>query len=168
VQPQGQIRDLPRGPSCRVPGPEAALAELRRHHLLDQVGLPVDRGFDRPQMPGLHPVLTERGYDTGDRERLRAVLPTDPADQAVLLQLGQLLVVDARRFQQLAPGHVRGRAPGAAGTWDRVIPEGPEVPRAVGEPFPDYLQRKVRVPLRGQDVSQPVDVLRREPAVARS
>jgi hypothetical protein len=165
VQAQGQIRDLPRGPSRRVPGPEAALAELRRHHLLDQVGLPVNRGFDRPQMPGLHPVLTERGHDTGDRERLRAVLPADPADQPVLLQLSQLLVVDARRFEQLAPGHVRGRAPGAARTWDRVTPG---VARAVGEPFPDYLQRKVRVPLRGQDVPQPVDVLRREPAVARS
>jgi hypothetical protein len=143
VQPQGQIRDLPGGPSRSVPGPGAALAELRRHDLLDQVGFPVHRGFDRPQVPGLHPVLTERGHHTGDRERLRPVLPADPADQAVVLELSQLLVVDAGRLEQLAPGHVRGRAPGAAGTRNGVTPEGPGIPRAVGEPFPDYLQRKV-------------------------
>jgi hypothetical protein len=99
VQPQGQIRDLPGGSSRRVPGSGAVLAELRRHHLLDQVGLPVDRGFDRAQVPGLHPVLTERGHHAGDRERFRAVLPADPADQAVVLELGQLLVVDARRLE---------------------------------------------------------------------
>jgi hypothetical protein len=164
VQSQGQIRDLPGGPGRRVPGPGAALAELRRHHLLDQVGLPVDRDLYRSQVPGLHPVLAQRGHRAGDRERLRAVLPADPTDQAVILELGQLLVVDVRRLEQLAPGHVRGRAPGAAdGT-----PEGSGVLRAVGEPFPDHLQRKVRVALHGEDVAQPVDVLCREPAVARS
>jgi hypothetical protein len=87
VQPQGEVRDLPGGLRGRVPGPRAALAELRRHYLLDQVGLPVGRSLDRPQVPGLHSVLAERGHRSGDRERLRAVLPTDPADQAVVLEL---------------------------------------------------------------------------------
>jgi len=80
VQPHGEVRDLPGGSRRRIPGPGAALAELRRHHLLDQVGFPVGRGLDRPQMPGLHSVLAERGYRPGDRERLRAVLPAYPAD----------------------------------------------------------------------------------------
>jgi hypothetical protein len=85
VQPQGEVGDLPRGPGRRVPGARVALAQLRRHDLLDQVGLPVGRGLDGPQVPGLHPVLAERGHHPGDRQSLRTVLPTDPADQAVVL-----------------------------------------------------------------------------------
>jgi hypothetical protein len=99
MQPQREIRDLPGGPCRRVPGPRAALAELRRHYLLDQVGRPVGGSLDRPQVPGLHPVLAERGHRAGHGERLRAVLPADPADQAVVLELGQLLVVDSCRFE---------------------------------------------------------------------
>ena len=99
MQPQGKVRDLPGGLRGRVPGPRAALAELRRHYLLDQVGLPVGRSLDRPQVPGLHSVLAERGHRSGDRERLRAVLPADPTDQAVVLELGQFLVVDSRRLK---------------------------------------------------------------------
>ena len=166
MQPQGEIGDLPRGTGRRVPGAGDALAQLRRHHLLDQVGVPVGRGLDRPQMPGLHPVLTERGHRPGDRQGLRAVLPAHPPDQAVVLQLGELPVVDSRRLEQLAPGHVGRRAPGpAVGIRD---PGPGAAGGAVGEPFPDHLQRKVRVPLDGEDVAQPFDVLRREPAVARS
>ena len=85
MQPQGEIGDLPRGPGRRGPGARVALAQLRRHCLLDQVALPVGRGLDGPQMPGLHPVLPERGHHPGDRESLRTVLPPDPADQAVVL-----------------------------------------------------------------------------------
>jgi len=48
MQPQGEIRDLPGGSRRRIPGPRVALAELRRHHLLDQVGLPIGRSLDRP------------------------------------------------------------------------------------------------------------------------
>jgi len=88
VQPQGEIRDLPAGPRRRVPGPGVTLAKLRRHYLLDQVGFPVGRGLDRPQVPSLYSVLVERGHRPGDRERLQAVLPTYPADQAVVLKLG--------------------------------------------------------------------------------
>jgi len=172
VQPQGEVGDLPGGPGCRIPGPRVALAQLRRHYLLNQVGVPVGRGLDRAQMPGLHPVLAERGHRPGDRERLRAVLPTHPADQAVVLQLGELLVIDSGRLQQLAPGHVSGRAPRATGARNRRTSHGPRMPGTmdgtVGQPFPDHLQREVRVPLHGEDVAQPVDVLRREPAVARS
>jgi hypothetical protein len=170
VQPQGEIRDLPGGPGRRVPGARVALAQLRRHYLLDQVGLPVGRGLDRPQVPGLHPVLAERGHYPGDREGLRTVLPADPADQAVVLQLGQLLVFDARRLEQLAPGHVGRRAPGpAVGVRDIRSPAGSAaVGGAVGEPLPDHLQRKVGIPLHGEDVAQPLDVLGREPAVTRS
>jgi hypothetical protein len=165
VQPQGEIRDLPGGPDRCVPGTRVALAQLRRHYLLDQVGLPVGCGLDRPQVPGLHPVLAERGHRPYDREGLRAVLPADSADQAVGFQLGQLFVIDARRLEQLAARHVGRHTPGAAvGSWDPGTPHGPG---AVGEPFPDHLQRKVRVPLDGEDVAQPIDVLRREPAVAR-
>jgi hypothetical protein len=115
VQPQGEIRDLPGGPGRRVPCARVALAQLRRHHLLDQVGVPVGRGLDRPQVPGLHPVLAERGHRPDDREGLRTVLPTDPADQAVVLQVGQFFVLDTRRLEQLTPGHVGRRAPGSAG-----------------------------------------------------
>ena len=166
MQPQGEIRDLPGGPGRRVPGARVALAQLRRHYLLDQVGLPVGRGLDRPQVPGLHPVLAERGHHPGDREGLWTILPADPADQTVILQLGQLLVFDARRLEQLAPGHVGRRAPGpAVGVRDI---RSPAAPAAVGEPLPDHLQRKVGIPLHGEDVAQPLDVLRREPAITRS
>ena len=170
MQPQGEVRDLPGGPGRRVPGARVALAQLRRHYLLDQVGLPVGRGLDRPQVPGLHPVLAERGYHPGHREGLRTVLPTDPADQAVVLQFGQLPVLDARRFEQLAPGHVGGRAPGAAvGIRGARSPAGPSaLGGAIGEPLPDHLQRKVGIPLHGEDVAQPLDILGREPAVTRS
>jgi len=167
VQPQGEIRDLPGGPRRRVPGPGAALAELRRHYLLDQVGRPVGGGLDRPQVPGLHPVLAERRHRAGYRERLRAVLPADPADQAVVLELGQLLVADSRRLEQLAPGHVDGRVA-------RAVVGAQEAPGtlrgsgAADKPFPDHLQRKIGIPLHGEDVAQPIDVLRRESAVARS
>jgi len=110
VQSQREVRDLPGGPGRRVPGPGAALAQLRRHHLLDQVGLPVGGRPHRPQVPGLHAVLAQRGHRPGHGERVRAVLPADAADQAVILELGQFRVTDARRLQQLAPGHV-GRRP---------------------------------------------------------
>jgi hypothetical protein len=168
VQPQGEIRDLPGGQRRRVPGPGAALAQLRRHHLLDQVGLPVGGGLDGAQVTGLHPVLAERGDGPGDRERFRAVLPADPADQAIVFELGQLLLVDSGRLEQLTPGQVGRRT---AGTRDPWTPEGPGVLVVVsggGQPFPDHLQRKVGVSLHGEDVAQPLDVLRREPAVARS
>jgi hypothetical protein len=90
-------------------------------------------------VPGLHPVLAERGYRPGDRECLRAVLPADPADQAVVLQFGELLVLDAGRLEQLTPGHGGWRAPGPA-VRGRVSAQGPG---PVGESFPDHLQRKV-------------------------
>jgi hypothetical protein len=163
VQPQGKVRDLPGGLRGRGPGPRAALAELRRHYLLDQVGLPVGRSLDRPQVPGLHSVLAERGHRSGDRERLRAVLPADPADQAVVLELGQLLILDSGRLEELAPGHVGGRARRAAARSPRVR----RGSGAVREAFPDHLQRKIRVSLHREDVAQAIDVLRREPAVAR-
>ena len=115
MQPQGEIRDLPGGPGRRVPCARVALAQLRRHHLLDQVGVPVGRGLDRAQVPGLHPVLAERGHRPDDREGLRTVVPTDPADQAVVFQVGQFFVLDTRRLEQLPPGHVGRRAPGSAG-----------------------------------------------------
>jgi len=166
VQPQGEIRDLPGGPGCRVPGARVALAQLRRHYLLDQVGLPVGRGLDRPQVPSLDPVLAERRHHPGDHEGLRTVLPADPADQAVVLQLGQLLVFQTRRLEQLAPGHVGRRAAGPAVSIRDT--RGPAaVGGAVGEPLPDHLQRKVGIPLHGEDVAQPLDVLSREPAVTR-
>jgi hypothetical protein len=163
VQPQGEVRDLPGGLHGRVSGPRAALAELRRHYLLDQVGLPVGRSLDRPQVPGLHSVLAERGHRSGDRERLRTVLPADPSDQAVVLELGQLLILDSGRLEQLTPGHVgrRARRPAAR------FPGARRGSGAVGEPFPDHLQRKIGVPLHREDVAQAIDVLRREPAVAR-
>jgi len=156
VQPQGKIRDLPGGPGRRVSGARVALAQLRRHYLLDQVGLPVGRGLDRPQVPGLHPVLAERGHHPGDREGLRTVLPADPADQAVVLQLGQQFVIGSGGFQQLAAGHRRGdrfrRASGRA-RIHRV------------QPFLDHPQWQVFITLRGQDETQPLNVRDGEPAV---
>ena len=175
MQPQGEIRDLPGRPRGRVPGPGVALAQLGRHHLLDQVGFPVGRGLDRSQVPGLHPVLAERGHRPGDRQGIRSVLPAHPADQAVVLELDQLLVIDSGRLEQLAPGHV-GRYP--AGPVAADSGQGAQTARAarrrgavggtVSEPFPDHLQREVGIPLHGKDVAQPLDVCRREPAVARS
>jgi hypothetical protein len=163
VQPQGEIRDLPGGPRGRIPGPRAALADLRRHYLLDQIGLPVGRGLDRAQVPSLHSVLAERRHRTGDHERLRAVLPADPVDQAVVLEFGQLLIIDSCRLEQLTPGHV-GRRPSRAAIQTSGTRRGPGT---VGQTFPDHLQRKVGVPLHGEDVAQPIDVPGREPAVTR-
>jgi hypothetical protein len=164
VQPQGEVGDLPGGLRGRIPGARAALAELRRHYLLDQVGLPIGRSLDRPQVPGLDSVLAERGHRPGDRERLGAVLPANPPDQAVVLELGQLLILDSGRLEELTPGHVgrRARRPAAR------FPGARRGSGVVGEPFPDHLQRKIRVPLHREDVAQAIDVLRREPAVARS
>jgi hypothetical protein len=151
------------------------LAQLRRHHLLDQVGFPVGGGPDRPEVPGLHAVLAQRGHHPGHRERFLAVQPAHPADQAVVLELGQLRVTDSRRLEQLAPGQlgrcphgpgpaVSGRAPQATGTAETARARG----NAAGEPFPDHLQRQIRIALNGQDVAQPLDVVRGEPAVTRS
>jgi hypothetical protein len=96
VQPQGQVGDLPGRPGGRVPRAGATLAQLRRHDLFDQVGLAIRGRLDRTQVPGLHAVLVQRGDRPGDRERVPAVLPADPADQAVVLELGQLRVADVR------------------------------------------------------------------------
>jgi hypothetical protein len=163
VQPQGEIGDLPGGSNRCVSGARVTLAQLRRHYLLDQVGVPVGRGLHGPQVPGLDPVLAERGHRPDDRERFRAVLPAHPPDQAVVLEFDQLLVVDSRRLEQLAPGHVNRHARGAA-TRIRGTPRSPGVAGTaggtVGQPFPDHLQREVGVPLHGEDVAQPVDVLR--------
>jgi hypothetical protein len=145
------------------------LTQLRCHHLLDQVGFPVGRGPDRPQVPRLDAVLAKRGHHPGHHERVRAVLPTHPADQAVVFELSQLRVIDSRRLEQLAPGQL-GRCP--PGLEPAVSVWGPQTPQArrhaVSEPFPDHLQRQVRIALNGQDVTQPLDVVRREPAVTRS
>jgi hypothetical protein len=143
--------------------------QLRRHDLLDQGGLPVGRGPDRPQVPGLHAVLAQCGHRPGHGEGVLAVLPAHPADQAVLLQLGQLRVIDPRGLKQLAPGQVGGPAPGQVSGRRRPEAVGPPARRdAVGEPFPDHPQRQVRIALHGEDVAQPLDVGRREPAVSRS
>ena len=107
------------------------------------------------QVPGLQSVLAERGYRSGDRERLRAVLPADPADQAVVLELSQLLILDSGRLEQLTPGHVGRRTSGAAARF----PGARRGSGAVGEPFPDHLQRKIGVPLHREDVAQAIDVL---------
>ena len=163
MQPQGQIGDLPGRPGGRVARSGAALTQLRRHDLLDQVGLPVRGRLDRTQVPGLHAVLVQRGDGPGDGERVPAVLPAHPADQAVILKLGQFCVADVRGVEQLVAGHV-GRGPlGAVGlllTRARLA--------AVGQPLPDHPQRQVRIPLHGEDVPQPGDVRRGEPAVART
>ncbi len=177
MQPEGEIGDLPGCPGGRVPGPGVALAQLRRHHLLDQIGVPVGGLLDRPQVPGLHSVLAQRGHRPGHGQRLRPVLPSDPADQAVGLELSQLLIADPRRFQQLAPGHVGwrpvwslpadGGQPTKAAQAARPARSRIVIGRPVGEPFPDHLQRQVGVPLDGEDVAQPLDIRGREAAVAR-
>jgi hypothetical protein len=115
-------------------------------------------------VPGLHPVLAERGHGPGDRQRIRAVLPADPADQAVVLELGQLLVIDSGRLEQLAPGHVGRRPPGPVVADGGQCAQGAGRRHAVGgavsEPFPDHLQRKIGIPLHGEYVAQPLDVRR--------
>jgi hypothetical protein len=124
-------------------------------------------------VPGLDPVLTECGHRPGDRERLRVVLPAHPADQAVFLELGEFLVVDPRGLEQLTTRQVGRPAPGATDAWagTRVTgtPERPRVAAIVtvvtvvagaNQSFPDHLQRKVGVPLHGEDVAEPLDVLR--------
>jgi hypothetical protein len=166
VQPHGEVGDLPGGPGGRVARACAALAQLRRHHLLDQVRLPVDRGLDRAQVPGLDAELPERGHRTRHRERVGTVLPADPPDQAVLLELGQLRLADARRLDELAAGQVRGglpARPSRAGAVPALAPVS-----VTGQPFPDHPQRKVGVPLHGEDVPQSLDVRRAEPAVPRA
>jgi hypothetical protein len=118
-------------------------------------------------VPGLYPVLAERGHRPGYRERLRSVLPADPADQAVVLELGQLLLLDPGRLEQLAPGQIGRRAARsqAVGTPEGL--GGAAVVGGAGQAFPDHLQRKIGIPLHGEDVTQPLDVRRGEPAVAR-
>jgi hypothetical protein len=112
VQPQEEVRDLPGGHGGRVARTGAALAQLRRHHLLDQVRVPVRRGLDRAQVPGLDAEVAERRHRAGHRERVGAVLPTHPPDQPVVFELGQLRFADARRLEELAAGQVRRGLPG--------------------------------------------------------
>ncbi len=127
VQAQGQVGDLPGRPGGRVARAGAALAQLRRHDLLDQVGLPVRGRLDRPQVPGLHAVLVQRGDRPGDRERVLAVQPAHPPDQAVVLELGQLRVADVRGVEQLVPGQRRPRS--ARTRWPRCPAADPDPPR---------------------------------------
>ena len=73
------------------------------------LGSPVGRRLDRAQVPGLHAVLAQRGQGPGDRQRVRAVLPTHPADQPVVLELGQLGLADLGGVEQLAAGQIGRR-----------------------------------------------------------
>jgi len=167
VQSQGQVHDLPSGPRGCIARAGAALAQLGRHHLLDQVGLPVRGGLDRPQVPGLDAELAERCDRTGHRESLRAVLPAHPPDQAVVFELGQLRLADPRRLKQLAAGQVRGGL--ASGAVLAIAARAAAAAMCIpGEPLLDHPQRQVGVPLHGQDVPQPLDVRRGEPAVTRA
>src|SRR5215475_13579132 len=75
VQLQGDGGDFPCRLASAIPGPWAALAQYRGHHLLDQRGLPFGRCAQYPQMPGLHTVTAERHDRAGGRERVRAVPP---------------------------------------------------------------------------------------------
>src|SRR5260370_25452994 len=103
VQPQRQRRDFPRRPARLLPGPGVTLPQRRRDHLLDERDLALGRCPDGTQVPRFHAVPAQRGRGAGDLERIRAVYPPDPADQPERLQLGQLLVVDPGRGEQLAP-----------------------------------------------------------------
>jgi hypothetical protein len=168
VQSQDEVRDLPGGPGGRVARTSAALAQLRRHHLLDQVGVPVRGGLDRPQVPGLDAEVAERRHRAGHRERVGAVLPAHPTDQPVVLKFGQLRFADARRLEELAAGQVRRGLPsGRSGSvLARAVRAAPV--SVTGQPFLYHPQRKVGVPLHGEDVPQPLDVRRAEPAVSRA
>ena len=108
---RSEVRDLPGGPGGRVARTSATLAQLRRHHLLDQVRVPVRGGLDRSQVPGLDAEVAERGHRAGHRERVGAVLPAHPPDQSVVFELGQLRFADARRLEELAAGQVRRGLP---------------------------------------------------------
>src|ERR1700677_3264564 len=153
VQPEGQVSDLPGCPRRRVPGARPALAQLRGDYLLHQRRLAVRGRLDCPQVPGLDAILTQRGNRPGHRERLSAVLPAaQPADQAVILEFGQLSLGDAGLVQQLLPG----QAPLGLG-WRVAI---------VRQPLLDDAQRQVGIALQGEDAAQPLDVSGAELAVA--
>src|SRR5579875_3566198 len=115
-------------------------------------------------MPG------EPGDGARHVERVLAVEPAGAADQPMVLQLGELLVVDARGLEQVAPAdHLRPAA--GAGLRARVIrpvsrPPAAGTGLAMLKPLPDHAQRQVVITLGGEDEPQPGDVIRAEPPVA--
>ena len=60
-----------------------ALAEERRHHLLDQPELPVDGVAEQPQVPGLDPEAGEVGDQLGDGQALLVVVEGTPHHQGL-------------------------------------------------------------------------------------
>ena len=71
-------------------------------------------------MPRLNAVPAQHGGGGRHLERVPAVHPADPADQPERLKLGQLLLVDPGRVEQLPPAQ-RAAGRGARGAGSRGL-----------------------------------------------
>src|SRR5215831_1674328 len=102
VQPHRPGRYLPRGPPRLLDGFRIALPQRGRDHLLDERDLALRRRADGPQVPCLHAVPAQHRRGGRHLGRVPAVRSAHPADQPERLELGELLLVDPGRVQELA------------------------------------------------------------------
>ena len=100
--------------SARPSAPASRLRRIGASHLLDQPDLAVGRGLERAEVARLDAVLRQLGDRPGDDDGVvvvrRRARPRD--DEPEALELGQQLLVDLGRGEQLAAGEPQ---PGGVG-----------------------------------------------------
>ncbi len=140
-----------------------ALPQLGGHELFGEGNVTLRGGLDAAQVAGRDAEVGQRRAGPGHLQRVGAVMPAGPADQAVVLQLGQAVARRSRPRRAARPGswpwrwieaagrprprprRRRARWPASAG-YAAVTVQGVQA-------LLDHPQRQVLVPLRGQDVA---------------
>ena len=101
--------------------PGSAAVQQRGDGLLHEAGLALGGGLDRPQMAGVQPEGGEGADAAGHGQRLGVVVAGHGGQQAVVLQLGEGLLVELGGGEQLLAaeadlgGRVVGDGRGEAG-----------------------------------------------------